>query len=105
MWFVFPQIAGLGSSPMAQRYAIASRTEAAAYLAHRVLGSRLRECVRLVTATEGRSIYDILGSPDDMKFHSSMTLFAEASPSDADFRAALDKYFGGEPDTATLAHL
>jgi uncharacterized protein (DUF1810 family) len=105
MWFVFPQIAGLGSSPMAQRYAIASRTEAAAYLAHPLLGPRLRECARLVTATEGRSIYDILDSPDDMKFHSSMTLFAEASPSDADFRAALDKYFGGEPDTATLAHL
>jgi uncharacterized protein (DUF1810 family) len=105
MWFVFPQIAGLGSSPMAQRYAIASRAEAAAYLAHPVLGSRLRECVRLVTATEGRSIHDILGSPDDMKFHSSMTLFTEAAPDDRDFRAALDKYFGGEPDAATLAHL
>ena len=105
MWFVFPQIAGLGSSPMAQRYAIASRAEAAAYLAHPLLGPRLRECARLVTATGGRSIHDIFGSPDDMKFHSSMTLFAEAAPADADFRAALDKYFGGEPDAATLARL
>jgi uncharacterized protein (DUF1810 family) len=105
MWFVFPQIAGLGSSPMAQRYAIASRAEAAAYLAHPILGPRLRECTRLVTATEGRSIHAILGSPDDMKFHSSMTLFGEASPSDADLRAALDKYFGGERDAATLARL
>jgi uncharacterized protein (DUF1810 family) len=105
MWFVFPQIAGLGSSPMAQRYAIASRAEAAAYLAHPLLGSRLRECARLVTATEGRSIHDILGSPDDMKFHSSMTLFAEAAPADADFGAALEKYFGGAPDPATLARL
>jgi uncharacterized protein (DUF1810 family) len=105
MWFVFPQIAGLGSSPMAQRYAIASRAEAAAYLAHPLLGSRLRECARLVTATEGRSIHDILGSPDDMKFHSSMTLFAEAAPADADFGAALEKYFGGAPDPATLALL
>ena len=92
-------------APMAQRYAIASRAEAAAYLAHPVLGPRLRECARLVTATEGRSIHDIFGSPDDMKFHSSMTLFAEASPGDADFRAALEKYFGGAPDPATLAHL
>jgi uncharacterized protein (DUF1810 family) len=105
MWFVFPQIAGLGSSPMAQRYAISSRAEAAAYLAHPVLGPRLIECTRLVTATEGRSIHDILGSPDDMKFHSSMTLFAVAAPNSADFRAALDKYFGGESDPATLARL
>ena len=105
MWFVFPQVAGLGSSPMAQRYAIASRAEAAAYLAHPLLGSRLRECARLVTATQGRSIHDIFGSPDDMKFHSSMTLFAEASPGDADFGAALEKYFGGAPDPATLALL
>ena len=90
---------------MAQRYAIASRAEAAAYLAHPVLGPRLRECARLVTATDGRSIHDIFGSPDDRKFHSSMTLFAEAAPADADFSAALDKYFGGEPDAATLARL
>jgi uncharacterized protein (DUF1810 family) len=90
---------------MAQCYAIATRAEAAAYLAHPLLGMRLRECTRLVTATEGRSVHDIFGSPDDMKFHSSMTLFAEASPGDADFVAALDKYFGGKRDAPTLARL
>jgi uncharacterized protein (DUF1810 family) len=105
MWFVFPQIAGLGSSHRAQRYAISSRAEAAAYLAHPELGPRLRECTRLVTATSGRSIHDIFGSPDDMKFHSSMTLFAQATSDNADFLAALDKYFGGERDAATLARL
>ncbi len=105
MWFVFPQIAGLGSSPMALRYAIASRDEAAAYLDHPVLGPRLRECTRLVLASEGRSIHDILGSPDDIKFHSSMTLFAEATSENADFLAALDKYFSGARDPATLARL
>jgi uncharacterized protein (DUF1810 family) len=105
MWFVFPQIAGLGSSHRAQRYAISSRAEAAAYLAHPVLGPRLRECTALVTATSGRSIHDIFGSPDDMKFHSSMTLFAEATPDNADFLAALVKYFAGALDPATLARL
>jgi uncharacterized protein (DUF1810 family) len=105
MWFVFPQIAGLGSSPAAQRYAIASRNEAAAYLDHPLLGPRLRECTRLVNGIKGRSIHDILGSPDDIKFRSSMTLFAEATRNNGDFRAALDKYFGGEPDPATLARL
>ena len=105
MWFVFPQIAGLGSSPMAQRYAIGSRKEAAAYLDHPVLGPRLRECARLVTATQGRRIDDILGAPDDMKFHSSMTLFAQATTDNADFHAALDKYFAGKPDRATLSRL
>lgn len=105
MWFIFPQIAGLGSSPMAQRYAIASLAEAAAYLAHPVLGPRLGECTQLVNAAEGRTIHDIFGSPDDMKFRSSMTLFAEATPDNADFRTALDKYYGGEPDAATLARL
>ncbi len=105
MWFVFPQIAGLGSSRMAQRYAISGRAEAEAYVEHAVLGPRLRECTRLVNAIDGRDIHAIFGSPDDMKFHSSMTLFAEASPDNADFRAALDKYFGGAPDTATLTRL
>src|ERR1700681_2727136 len=80
MWFVFPQIAGLGSSHRAQRYAISSRAEAAAYLAHQGLGPRLRECTRLVTRVPDRSIHDIFGSPDDLKFHSSMTLFAQATP-------------------------
>ena len=101
MWFVFPQIAGLGSNHRAQRYAISSCAEAAAYLAHAVLGARLRECTRLVTATSGRSIHDIFGSPDDMKFHSSMTLFAQATPDNQDFLAALDKYFAGKLDPAT----
>jgi uncharacterized protein (DUF1810 family) len=105
MWFVFPQIAGLGASPMAQRYAISGRDEAAAYLAHPLLASRLRDCTRLVTRTEGRSIHEIFGSPDDMKFHSSMTLFAQATPDNRDFLDALDKYFAGKLDAATLARL
>jgi uncharacterized protein (DUF1810 family) len=79
MWFIFPQIAGLGHSPMAQRFAIASRAEALAYLGHGVLGSRLRECTALVNAVEGRTINEILGSPDDLKFRSSMTLFGALS--------------------------
>lgn len=105
MWFVFPQLAGLGSSPMAQRYAIKSAAEASAYLLHPVLGPRLRECTRLVNAIEGRDIHAIFGSPDDMKFRSSMTLFSAASSENAEFLAALDKYFGGAPDEATLAML
>ena len=105
MWFIFPQIAGLGSSAMAQRYAIASRAEAAAYLDHLLLGPRLRECTRLVTGIDGRSIHEIFGSPDDMKFQSSMTLFARAAGDNADFLAALDKYFDGTLDPATLARL
>jgi uncharacterized protein (DUF1810 family) len=79
MWFVFPQLAGLGHSAMAQRFAVSSRLEAIAYLEHQVLGSRLRECTALVNAVEGRTIQDILGSPDDLKFRSSMTLFCAVS--------------------------
>ncbi len=105
MWFVFPQIAGLGSSPMAERYAITSRNEAAAFLGHPLLGARLQECTRLVTAIDGRSAREIFGSPDDMKFHSSMTLFAQATSDNARFLAALDKYFAGARDPATLARL
>ncbi len=105
MWFVFPQIGGLGSSPMAQKYAIASRAEAAAYLSHPVLGPRLHECTRLVTAIPDRSIDAILGSPDDLKFRSSMTLFASAAPDNKDFIDALDKFYGGEMDGATLQRL
>lgn len=105
MWFVFPQIAGLGSSPMAQRYAIGSAAEAEAYLLHPVLGARLRECTRLVNAIDDRDIHAIFGSPDDMKFRSSMTLFATVTTDSTDFLAALDKYFDGAPDTATLATL
>lgn len=105
MWFIFPQIEGLGHSAMAQRYAIGSRAEAVAYLEHPVLGARLLECVRLVNAVAGKDIHAILGAPDDMKFKSSMTLFAKAAADNADFIAALRKYYGGEFDGATLARL
>jgi uncharacterized protein (DUF1810 family) len=105
MWFIFPQIAGLGHSAMAQRYAIGSRLEAVAYLEHPVLGPRLRECTQLVNALTGKDINRILGSPDDMKFRSSMTLFAKTAADDADFVAALRKYYGGEFDAETIARL
>ena len=101
MWFVFPQIAGLGFSAMSQRYAIGSRAEAEAYLADPVLGPRLIECTRLVLAVQGRTINAILGAPDDTKFRSSMTLFSEVSD-DPVFAEALARYFGGERDDATL---
>ena len=105
MWFIFPQIAGLGHSAMAQRYAISSLDEAKVYLAHPVLGPRLRECTRLVVQTDGRSAYEILGSPDDMKFHSCMTLFARAAPQEDVFMDGLEKYFDGAEDQATVARL
>ncbi|MBV9563249.1 MAG: DUF1810 domain-containing protein [Bradyrhizobium sp.] len=101
MWFIFPQIAGLGFSPMAQRYAIGSKAEAMAYLAHAVLGPRLVECTRLVLAVRDRDIHAILGSPDDMKFRSSMTLFGAVSEHPI-FAQALTAYCGGEKDQATL---
>jgi uncharacterized protein (DUF1810 family) len=102
MWFIFPQIAGLGSSPMAQRYAIRSLAEATAYLEHGVLGTRLRECTELVLAVQNRDISDIFGYPDDLKFHSSMTLFALADGAPPLFSAAIERYFNGEPDVKTL---
>jgi uncharacterized protein (DUF1810 family) len=102
MWFVFPQIEGLGRSPMAIHYAISSREEAAAYLAHPLLGPRLRKCTELVNQVEGRSIHKIFGSPDDMKFRSSMTLFAQATRDNQVFLDALQKYFGGDFDRLTL---
>ena len=107
MWFVFPQIAGLGSSPTAQRYAIADLAEARAYLAHPVLGPRLAECARALLGVEGRSAAQILGHPDDLKLRSSMTLFAEAAgePDAAVFREVLERYYDGEPDPATLGKL
>lgn len=105
MWFVFPQIQGLGSSEMAQRYAIASGDEAAAYLAHPVLGRRLRECAAIVAALDGRSARDIFGHPDDLKFRSSMTLFADVAPDEAVFQTCIDKYFDGEADPETLARV
>jgi uncharacterized protein (DUF1810 family) len=105
MWFIFPQAEGLGSSQMARKFAISSLAEAAAYLAHPVLGSRLTECTRLVNLVEGRPIEQILGFPDDLKFRSSMTLFVHATPDNRVFIDALQKYFGGEFDPATLARL
>ena len=105
MWFIFPQIAGLGHSAMADRFALSSLDEAVAYLAHSVLGQRLRECSVLVAGIEGRSIAEIFGSPDDMKFRSSMTLFALAEPEEPIFAACLKKYFAGQPDPQTLARL
>lgn len=105
MWFVFPQIAGLGQSEMARTYAIASSDEAAAYLAHPVLGPRLRECARLVATHSDMDVADIFGGPDDRKFHSSMTLFNDIAPDEAVFQTCLDQFFDGRPDAATLARL
>jgi uncharacterized protein (DUF1810 family) len=105
MWFVFPQWRGLGFSAMAERYAIASRAEALAYLAHPLLGVRLRECTGLMLGHAGRSAQQILGSPDDLKFSSSMTLFDAVAPGETPFARALDAFFGGVRDARTLALL
>jgi uncharacterized protein (DUF1810 family) len=105
MWFIFPQIAGLGSSPMAIKFAIASRAETEAYLNHPILGPRLRECTQLVTDVQGRTIEEILGYPDDLKFRSSMTLFASVAAESDDFTHALAKFYSGEFDAATLERL
>jgi uncharacterized protein (DUF1810 family) len=105
IWFIFPQIAGLGSSPMATLYAIGSLDEAQAYLRQGVLGPRLRECARLVNAVRGRSIEQIFGSPDDLKVRSSMTLFARATEDNRDFVELLERYYAGEEDPLTVAQL
>lgn len=105
MWFIFPQLGGLGSSEMAQRYAIRSGDEAAAYLAHPVLGARLRECATIVDSLDGHTVDEIFGHPDELKFRSSMTLFADVAPDEAVFQDCIDKYFDGEPDGETLARL
>jgi uncharacterized protein (DUF1810 family) len=105
MWFVFPQIAGLGHSAMAQRYAIAGLGEAQAYLAHPLLGPRLKECTQAVLDVEDKTAHAIFGSPDDLKFRSCMTLFARAASDEPLFRTAIDKYFGGEEDPLTLEKL
>ena len=105
MWFIFPQIRGLGRSPTSVEYAISCRDEAQAYLQHPVLGPRLKECTQLVLSVEGRSATEIFGSPDDMKFGSSMTLFAQVSRDDDIFHRALQKYFEGVPDRLTLDRL
>jgi uncharacterized protein (DUF1810 family) len=105
MWFIFPQIQGLGHSAMSRKYAISSRAEAVAYLDHPVLGARLRECTELVNRVEGRNVHEIFGDPDDMKFHSCMSLFASVAVGDQVFKRALDKYFEAALDQATLSLL
>jgi uncharacterized protein (DUF1810 family) len=102
IWFIFPQIAGLGFSEMSQRYAIGSLAEARAYLEHPVLGPRLREICRIVNGIEGKTAYEVFGSPDDMKLRSSMTLFAKATEENAVFVEVIRKYFGGEWDERTV---
>jgi uncharacterized protein (DUF1810 family) len=105
IWFIFPQLAGLGRSPTAARFAISSLAEAQAYLDHNVLGPRLRECTRLVNAIEGGSVDDIFGWPDNLKVRSSMTLFARATAENAEFVRLLEKFYAGEEDPATVALL
>ena len=102
IWFVFPQLRGLGRSGTAEHYGISSLDEARAYLAHPVLGHRLRECTGLVAAIDGRSVDEIFGWPDNLKVRSSMTLFAHATDDNSGFRAVLDKFYDGEEDPATL---
>ena len=105
MWFVFPQIRGLGSSPMAMRFAISGLAEAQTYLEHPVLGARLRECAGIVVGVQGKTVEEIFGYPDDLKFHSSMTLFAKAAEKAGVFGEALEKYFDGEMDWGTLERI
>jgi uncharacterized protein (DUF1810 family) len=102
MWYVFPQIAGLGFSEASRRYAIRSAAEARAYLAHPLLGPRLIECFEAALGVEGRTAHEIFGSPDDLKFRSCATLFAGVAPPGSVFQQALDKYFDGEGDPRTL---
>ena len=101
MWFIFPQIAGLGYSPVSRTYAITSLDEARAYLAHPVLGARLIDCAAILTGLAGRTAEQIFGEVDAMKLRSSITLFMHAAPGERVFRQVLDQYFGGEPDSAT----
>ena len=105
MWFVFPQIEGLGLSAISQHYSITCLDEARAYLDHPVLGPRLVECAEAINAVHGRSALEVFGAPDDLKLRSSLTLFAHAAPDTPVFAQALAKYFAGEPDRATLEKL
>ncbi len=105
MWFVFPQIAGLGQSFMARKFAISGFDEARAYLLHPTLGARLLECARLVASHAGRSATEIMGSPDDMKLRSCMTLFRQACPEEPIFQQVLDTFYAGKADESTLARL
>ena len=105
IWFIFPQLAGLGRSRMSQNFGLASKAEARSYLEHNILGPRLRECTDLMLAVPNRSIGSIVGYPDDLKFRSSMTLFAIAAPAESIFDAALQKFFHGERDPVTISLL
>ena len=105
IWFIFPQMRGLGSSAMSEKYAISSLDEAGAYIAHPILGPRLTKITKIVNAIEGRTIEQIFGYPDNLKFHSSMTLFARAASDHPEFQAALDKYFDGAEDRLTIVKL
>jgi len=105
MWFIFPQLAGLGRSATAQFFALAGRAEAVAYLAHPTLGKRLIECTLILRDLPGHDAHAVFGSPDDLKFRSSMTLFAAIAPENSPFARALAKYFAGNPDDATLTLL
>jgi uncharacterized protein (DUF1810 family) len=105
IWYIFPQIAGLGQSPTSVRFAISSLDEASAYLSHPILGPRVKECATLAFNVEGKTARQIFGGIDELKFRSSMTLFMKAAPEAAVFQQCLDKYFGGDPDPATLAKL
>lgn len=105
MWFIFPQVAGLGSSPTSRHFALSGREEAVAYLRHPVLGARLRECVGVLLGLAGRSAHAVFGSPDDMKLRSCLTLFAAVAPEEPAFGKALEQYFAGKPDPATLERL
>lgn len=105
MWYIFPQVAGLGTSPMAQRYAIQSREEAAAYLADEVLGSRIQACAAALLSHKDKAIREIMGFPDDLKLRSSMTLFASLSPGGSVFHQALEAFFEGQPDERTIQFL
>ncbi|MDH5247175.1 MAG: DUF1810 domain-containing protein [Betaproteobacteria bacterium] len=105
MWFVFPQLRGLGRSATAAYFGLDSKRDAVAYLAHPVLGARLRECVGIVLGVQGRTAHEIFGSPDDLKFRSSLTLFAAAAPEEQLFRQALDRFFGGAGDPVTTERL
>jgi uncharacterized protein (DUF1810 family) len=105
IWYVFPQVQGLGQSPASRKFAISSLAEAQAYLEHPLLGPRLRECTQIVLGIENKSANDILGSPDDVKFRSSMTLFDRAAGGDNIFKQVLHKYFTGIPDSLTIAKL
>jgi uncharacterized protein (DUF1810 family) len=102
MWYVFPQLAGLGNSPTSVRYAIANRDEAAAFLAYPILGPRLLQCAEAVLQIDGRSAFEIFGSPDDLKLRSCATLFAVVSPDASVFHRIIDKYFDGQRDPRTI---